>query len=100
MIKSITPFIAEHERSRLQEYQEARLKGELAPLRYEFQGRKVDGAVMWLETMVSVVDWDNEPAVLVTLVDVTNRKQAEKKLQELHRIDEAVRACFQIDIKG
>ncbi|MEE9146671.1 MAG: PAS domain S-box protein, partial [Candidatus Tectomicrobia bacterium] len=74
-------LVAPQERIRLEGYRTARLRGELAPSRYEYQGVRKDGTLLWLECMVSMVSWKTKPAILVTFLDITARKQAEEVLR-------------------
>ncbi|MEE9146672.1 MAG: PAS domain S-box protein, partial [Candidatus Tectomicrobia bacterium] len=78
-----TLFPAPHERDRLLKYRQARMRGEPAPCRYEFQGQKKDGALIWVERLRSDITWHGEPAILVTYIDITERKQAEQERQGL-----------------
>lgn len=78
--KSTLDFIAPHDRERMQGYRLARARGEPAPSRYEYQGRRKDGSLVWLENNVRVVDWDGRPAVQSTIIDVTERKLRESEL--------------------
>ena len=43
-----------------------------------------DGTTIWLESSVTVVDWESEPAILATFVDITERKQSEDALLRAH----------------
>src|SRR5262249_6334838 len=92
--QSILQFIAPHERPRMTSYLAARRRGETAPGRYEFQGCKQDGTLVWAEALVSQIEWEGGPAHLFTCIDITERKQAEEALrasEELNRrIVEAV----------
>ena len=45
-----------HEHPRMTSYLAARLRGETAPGRYEFQGRKQDGTLVWAEALVSQIE--------------------------------------------
>ena len=74
------PLIASHEQSRLEGYRRARLCGEPVPCRYEYQGLRQDGALIWIECLVSIVAWHGAPALLSTCLDITARKQAEDAL--------------------
>ncbi len=78
--KSTLDFIAPQDRERLQSYRVARTRGEPAPSRYEYQGQRKDGSLVWLENNVRVVDWDGRPAVQSTIIDVTERKLREGEL--------------------
>ena len=92
--QSILQFVAPHEHPRITSYLAARLRGETAPGRYEFQGCKQDGTLVWAEALVSQIEWEGCPAHLFTCIDITERKQAEEALrasEELNRrIVEAV----------
>jgi len=69
--------LALDERARLEGYHAARLHGEPAPLRYECEATRKDGTRIWVEVMASIVSWAGKPAVLGTLLDITERKRAE-----------------------
>ena len=74
--------IAPHERERMAGYRDARIRGEDAPTMYEYEGRRKDGSPIWIANTVRAVDWKGEAAVQSTGVDITERKLAEKALQE------------------
>jgi hypothetical protein len=87
-------LVAPHERARLEGYRTARLRGEPVPSRYEFQGVRKDGTLVWIEVLVSVISWPREPAVLGTFVDITERKETEDKLR--HALDQLGAAQAQL----
>ena len=74
---SYLSVVALHERARLSAYRDARLRREPAARRYECQGQRRDGALIWLECMPMLILWRGRPAVLATFLDITERKQAE-----------------------
>lgn len=80
--ESVMQLIDPRDRFRLKRYSTARLRGESAPVRYEFRGLKSDGTPLWLDMLVSAVWWEGELAILATLVDITIRKRAEEALQQ------------------
>ncbi len=80
--RDIGILVAPHEIPRLQPYTAARLRGDAVPSRYELQGVCRDGTLIWIETVVSVVAWKGAPAILATLVDVTDRKRTEEALRQ------------------
>jgi PAS domain S-box-containing protein len=49
---------------------------------YEFRALRRDGAVLWLESFSSVVQYQGQPAVQSSLVDITKRKLVEDSLRE------------------
>ena len=68
------------ERKRLREYFEARRTGNPAAVRYEYKALRKDGSEIWLENFVRMVEWRGSRAVMATVIDITDRKQAEEGL--------------------
>ena len=85
----IETLFAPHECVRLRGYAEARMQGLQAPTQYEFEAIHKDGLLVCLETVVQVIDWEGQPAVQETIVDITRRKQAETALLEAKDAAEA-----------
>lgn len=81
-LPSADVLIAPHELPRVLEYSEARLRGEDVPAFYEFQGKRKDGTLVWIENRVRVVTWKGETAVQTTFVDITARKDADESLRQ------------------
>ena len=79
---SIIPLISPRDQARLIDYKDARLKGRNAPVNYEYEGVRKDGSLVWLENRVMIVQWEGQPAIQTTIFDITDRKLAEKALQE------------------
>jgi len=70
-----------------------RLQGETLPAAYETAGLRKDGTRAALDVTVARTVWQAQPAVLVAMRDVTERKQAEAELLALRdRLEEQVRA--------
>jgi len=80
-------FIAPQERERIQDLHRARLRGEKVPDRYEFQGMKVDGTLIWLEGLAKMVEWDGQPAAQVTYIDITERKGLQEQLLQSQKLE-------------
>ena len=85
-MNSILLMAAPHERVRLADYYHARMAGQPAPTQYEYQGLRKDGSLAWFEIRPMVVDWDGEPAVQLTILDITERRLAEDELRERERL--------------
>ena len=66
----------------------ARIEGDKnVPGRYEFRVISKEGEIRWLDFSGRVIQYDGEPAVLATVVDITDRKRAEDALlQEKERL--------------
>jgi PAS domain S-box-containing protein len=59
-----------------------RLKGGRLPEHYEFRGIRKDGTVNWLEVYSKLIDYQGEPAVQATFIDITDRKAVEEALRQ------------------
>lgn len=81
---SILTFIAEPYRHRISEEYQLLQRGELASRRYEYEGLRKDGSSLWLENLVTVVEWEGVPTILSTVFDITDRKRAEAELRSAH----------------
>jgi PAS domain S-box-containing protein len=80
-LDSIGSRIAPHERARLRGYREARLRGEAAPVQYEYEALRKNGATIVLRNLVRLVNWHGELAVQNTLIDITERHDSEVALR-------------------
>jgi PAS domain S-box-containing protein len=81
--QQIWQLVALQERARLEGYHHAHLQGDTAPSRYEWQGRRQDGTLIWLASLVSYLPWDGQAALLTTVVDITERKWQEQVQQQM-----------------
>ncbi len=79
-LETLAGVVAPHELERLRDYRHTRLAGQSAPSEYEYEGRKKDGTSIWLRQSSQVVNWNGEPAVQSTLIDITEKKQADEAL--------------------
>jgi diguanylate cyclase (GGDEF)-like protein/PAS domain S-box-containing protein len=59
-----------------------RLAGKAVPSRYAYRFIRKDGAVRWIEQMVTSIIYRGRPATYMTYIDITERKQAEEALRE------------------
>ena len=84
-LDSLGSLVSPDELERLREYRRKRLAGETAPSDYEYEGRKKNGAAIWLRQSSQVVNWEGEPAVQNTLIDITEKKLAEEALSRSER---------------
>ena len=49
--------------------------------RYQFRGVKKTGEIIWLEIMSHTFSYENNPADLITILDITERKKIEEELK-------------------
>jgi len=62
-----------------------RLKGVATPNRYEFRAFRKDGAILHIETFISITEYEGRPAVQTVVVDVTDRHRSEEALREVEQ---------------
>ena len=79
-LENVEPLLAPAERKRIYGYKVARERGEAAPEIYESQGLKKDGTIIDVEFRVRIVDWLGQPAMQCVVLDITDRKSAEREL--------------------
>jgi signal transduction histidine kinase len=76
-------LVAPQEKARLEAASVACLRGAPAPVRLEWPGRCKDGTLRWLESLLSPLSWEGAPAILVTVLDITERKRQDQVQQQL-----------------
>ncbi len=59
-----------------------RIEGKKKEVRYEFKGIKKDGEVIEIEVHGVRINFKDKPAIVGTLIDITERKKAERALQQ------------------
>ena len=67
---------------RVQEHIRRRLSGELEAAHYTFRGLHRDGSVIHCESFGRAVEYQGRPAIVGTLLDITERHKAEEALQK------------------
>jgi len=75
---SLLGFLAPEERPRMQTYAAERLAGRDVPSRYTYQGLHRDGSRLWIEALVKLINWQGEPAVMNTIIQVDTERDAER----------------------
>jgi PAS domain S-box-containing protein len=59
-----------------------RVEGEAESVHYEAMGKRKDGSSNWVEFYGSGVIFDDEPTIIGSMIDITERKMAENELRE------------------
>ncbi len=72
---------------------------------YQFRAVTKTGEILWIETLGTPVDYQGRPAVLVNLIDITERRRAEQHLrasEERYRtlLDSIEVAFYETDLAG
>ncbi len=65
------------DRATVRENLRARLQGEKESVRYELRGIKKNGEILWAEAFGSFTQYLGGPAIIGTLIDITERKKFE-----------------------
>jgi len=82
--KNLLDLVHPDDRRAIKEHYKARLRGDDTASNQILRFVRQDGATIWLESFISDVEWENEPAILATFVDVTKRKLSEDALLRAH----------------
>ena len=83
---SVREFEAEHERAAHTAIDIKRLRGASVPQHCEFDGLRKDGSAILLESSAILIEWNGEPAIQLTVVDITERKRSEVARQEAEKV--------------
>lgn len=81
--EEVEQLYAPHEQARLTAYSVAALAGHAEPRRYEWHGMHRDGAAVWLESLPLRITWDGAPALMVTVLDITERRSQEQERRKI-----------------
>jgi len=80
--RPLTDFIHEEDREMVGERHKRRLRGEELPKTYPFRIINKVGDTKWVQLSAAPFSWDNKPAVLCYMTNITGRKQTEEALRE------------------
>jgi PAS domain S-box-containing protein len=80
--RSFTEFIHPDDREMVSVNYAKRMKGEEVPENYSFRVGTKTGVIKWMEISVVLFTWEDRPATLNFLVDITERVHAENALKE------------------
>jgi len=59
-----------------------KINGDAAPTRYTYRALHKKGLVAWIEISSILISWEDRPATLNLITDITDRKKAEDALRE------------------
>ncbi|HHS97903.1 MAG TPA: PAS domain S-box protein [Chloroflexi bacterium] len=106
VIGKMSPLDVVHpeDRSEVQERIRQRLAGEAESAHYVFRGVRKDGTVIYCEAFGHRVDYEGRPAIVGTLIDVTEWKQTEEMLRRsvsqlilLHQVGREIAATMDLE---
>ncbi len=80
------------DRARVTENIRRRIEGEISSIGYSFHGVRKDGTRIFLEVRGSLMDFNGRPAIIGSLMDVTQREMV---VEELRRSETRFRTLFE-----
>ena len=93
----VADLVAEEDQPLVLGQIQQRIAGELQTVHYSFRGRRKDGSVVFVEVLGHRSEYDGQPAVVGTLLDVSERKRAEKGQEATYRISQAAHTTRNLD---
>ncbi|HUI19215.1 MAG TPA: PAS domain S-box protein, partial [Alphaproteobacteria bacterium] len=104
ILQGLTPLdlTAEADRALAAENMRTRLQGTASSVEYLLKGKRKDGSVIDVEIHGAVMEVDGRPALIASLMDVTERRRAERSLRQLQKQTKRERDTAQryLDIAG
>ncbi|MDB5148820.1 MAG: domain S-box protein, partial [Mucilaginibacter sp.] len=80
-VSSVDVIISEQFKTIALEHVRARLSGEIESVNYEVMGRCKDGSNNWVEFYGTRTQIDDEPTIIGSMIDITERKEIEEELR-------------------
>ncbi len=80
--RPLREFLHPDDREMVASRHQGRLKGEDLPEEYSFRIINKAGETRWLEIKAVVIRWEDRPAALCFMTDITDRKKAEEEIRE------------------
>ncbi|MGZ3750264.1 MAG: PAS domain S-box protein [Mucilaginibacter sp.] len=87
---AVEVLFAEESRKVIRANIKARYNGEIDGSHYQVVGMKKDGTIIQLEIYGNIVAIDGKPAVIGTMMDITERKQAEELVLKEKELSETI----------
>lgn len=90
--RSVEDLVAAEDRPLVRENLRRRMAGEVNALHYSYRALRKDGTIVEVEVRGTRMDYEGRPAVIGSLLDITERKRAE---DELRRSESRFRTLFE-----
>ncbi len=84
---SFINLVVSEDRDMVLELQESCLQGENPSINYSFRITNKQGITLWVETNSVGVNWDNEPAILNSMRNITKQKRTETRLFQAQKME-------------
>ncbi len=94
---AVPDLVQPEDRELVRENLRRRTESEIPALHYAFRGRRKDGSTVDVEVLGARMEYQGRPAVIGTLLDVTNRRRSERIQSALYRIAEEASGAESIE---
>ncbi len=84
---SFINLVVSEDRNMVLELQEGCLQGENPSINYSFRIINKQGVTLWVETNSVGMNWDNEPAILNSMRNMTKQKRTEARLFQAQKME-------------
>jgi len=88
--KGVLEFVHPDDRGLVEEKVRQRMSGEVKSARYQSRWVRYDGAVIDIEVIGSRTEYNGRPAIIGTMLDITEHKRAEDALRRSERQQKAI----------
>jgi PAS domain S-box-containing protein len=85
--KNPMELVLDEDRAIMREHLVLRKKGNSTNMSYQFRGMTKDGKMIDLESYGALINWQGQPAVLESVIDITRRKITEAELIKSRRME-------------
>ena len=85
--KNPLELVVEEDRPLVSQHLDKRMTGTDNSLSYEFKGCTKAGEIIHLESYGSLTQFQGKPAVLETIIDITDRKKVEMELLKVRKLE-------------
>lgn len=87
LLKAIKDFIVPEDWPMVKEYFRKRISGEIDSLCYELRIVKKNGDIAFVEAHGSRILYEGQPTIIGTILDISDRKRAEKEVQRRLKLE-------------
>jgi two-component system, cell cycle sensor histidine kinase and response regulator CckA len=84
---SFSNFLSADDKEMVVDRHQRRLRGEKVPTTYSFRVINKDGETLWVEASTVVINWEDRPASLNFLRDITIQKKLEEQLLHAQKME-------------
>lgn len=84
---SFINLVVAEDRDMVLELQESCLQGEDPSINYSFRITNKQGITLWVETNSVGINWDNEPAILNSMRNITKQRRTEARLFQAQKME-------------